>query len=372
MDVVVAGGGIFGATGALELKRRGHRVRLLDPGPLPHTLAASTDISKIVRLEYGADEPYTEMAERALAGWRRWNAELGEELFHETGVLFLRQTPLRPGTFEGDSLEILKNRGHSLQRLSSAQIKSRYPAWNSDRYVDGIFNAQGGWVESARAVTRLIREAEKAGVELCEGVIFKQGELPKCDAIVLALGAWTPFVLPQAADWFRPHGMPVFHLRPADPKAFTADQFPVFGADISTTGYYGFPIHQSGVVKIANHGAGRVLDPSSSRAVSAAETAGLRTFLKTTFPSLATAPIVQSHICVYCDTWDGHFWIAPDPERPSCVLATGGSGHAFKFAPLLGGLIADAVEGKVAPRFRWRPDSRPSKSDEAARSQSQA
>lgn len=369
MDVVVAGGGIFGATGALELKRRGHRVRLLDPGPLPHPLAASTDISKIVRLEYGADELYTEMAERALAGWRRWNTELGEELFHETGVLFLRQTPLAKGTFEGDSLAILESRGHSLQRLSSAEIKGRFPAWNSDLYVDGIFNAQGGWVESARVVASLLRKAKEAGVELQEGVKFEKSQPPKCDAIVLALGSWTPIAIPESKQWFRPHGMPVFHLRPAEPKAFTADQFPVFGADISTTGYYGFPIHQSGVVKIANHGAGRVLDPSSSRAVTEAETNALKAFLKTSFPKLAQAPIVESHICVYCDTWDGHFWIAPDPKNPNCILATGGSGHAFKFAPLLGGLIADAVEGKVVQRFRWRPDSRPSKSDEAARPQ---
>jgi glycine/D-amino acid oxidase-like deaminating enzyme len=372
MDVVVAGGGIFGATGALELRRRGHRVRLIDPGPLPHPLAASTDISKIVRLEYGADALYTEMAERALAGWRRWNTELGEELFHETGVLFLRRTPLAKGNFEGDSLEILQRRGHELQRLSSADIKSRYPAWNSDLYIDGIFNQQGGWVESARVVASLIRKAKEAGVELHEGVAFNQDALPKCDAIVLAMGSWTPIAIPESKEWFRPHGMPVFHLKPADPRPFAADQFPVFGADISTTGYYGFPLHPSGVVKIANHGAGRVLDPSSSRAVTEAETNALNAFLKTSFPKLAQAPIVESHICVYCDTWDGHFWIAPDPERPSCVLATGGSGHAFKFAPLLGGLIADAVEGKVVPRFRWRPDSRPSKSDEASRSQSQA
>jgi glycine/D-amino acid oxidase-like deaminating enzyme len=372
MELVVAGGGIFGATGALELARRGHRVRLLDPGPLPHPLAASTDISKIVRLEYGADEDYTGMAERALAGWRRWNAELGEELFHETGVLFLRQTPLAPGTFEGDSLSILERRGHRVERLSSAEIRRRYPAWNSDLYVDGIFNAAGGWVASSRVVARLIQEAAKAGVELCEGAAFTGG-FPDCDAIVLALGSWTSFVLPRTASWFRASGMPVFHLLPPDPAAFSAERFPVFGADISKTGYYGFPIHpQSGVVKIANHGAGRALDPSSSREVSEAETAALRAFLRQTFPSLAQAPIVSSHICVYCDTWDGHFWIAPDPERPSCVLATGDSGHAFKFAPLLGGWIADAVEGRVVPKFRWRPESRPARSDEAARNQSQA
>ena len=56
MRTVIAGAGIFGATAAVALARRGHRVTLVDPGPLPHPLAASTDISKVVRLEYGPDE----------------------------------------------------------------------------------------------------------------------------------------------------------------------------------------------------------------------------------------------------------------------------------------------------------------------------
>src|SRR3954471_4207 len=104
--ITVAGAGVFGGTAAIELSKRGHAVRLVDPGPLPHPLAASTDISKVVRLEYGADEADTALAEQAIAGWRRWNLELGAELFHETGVLFLRRTPLSAGTLEQDSLDV--------------------------------------------------------------------------------------------------------------------------------------------------------------------------------------------------------------------------------------------------------------------------
>src|SRR5678815_3719066 len=120
--VVVAGAGVFGASAALELARRGYAVDLLDPGPLPHPLAASTDISKVVRLEYGADVDYTEMAERALVGWRTWNRELGEPLFHETGVIFLRPTPLAVGTFEGNSFALLSARGHAIEALDEATI----------------------------------------------------------------------------------------------------------------------------------------------------------------------------------------------------------------------------------------------------------
>jgi glycine/D-amino acid oxidase-like deaminating enzyme len=189
--------------------------------------------------------------------------------------------------------------------------------------------------------------------------------------VIAALGSWTPHALPFTAGWFRSSGMPVFHLRPDDPVLFEAARFPVFGADISSTGYYGFPLHPTaGVVKIANHGVGRALHPSSpDRVVTGDEIAALRGFLADTFPALAAAPLVASRVCVYCDTWDGHFWIDRDPERDGLVLATGGSGHAYKFAPLLGDLIADAVDGRPTPRFRWRPGLRPERSEEAARRQ---
>jgi len=55
LKIIVVGAGISGVTAAIELKNRGHDVVLADPGPLPHPLAASTDISKAVRAAYGAD-----------------------------------------------------------------------------------------------------------------------------------------------------------------------------------------------------------------------------------------------------------------------------------------------------------------------------
>jgi glycine/D-amino acid oxidase-like deaminating enzyme len=73
---------------------------------------------------------------------------------------------------------------------------------------------------------------------------------------------------------------------------------------------------------------------------------------------------------MYSDTHDGDFWIAPDPERPNLIIATGDCGHGFKFAPALGEIIADAVEGKPNPllqKFRWRPEVKSGVTKEAAR-----
>jgi sarcosine oxidase / L-pipecolate oxidase len=109
---------------------------------------------------------------------------------------------------------------------------------------------------------------------------------------------------------------------------------------------------------------------SGQRAVTPEEENNLRDFLSGTFPALLSAPIVYTRICFYCDTHDGHFWIAPDPERPGLIVATGDCGHGFKFAPILGEIIADAVEGRDNPllqKFRWRPEVRPGAAKEAAR-----
>ena len=428
--IIVIGAGINGVTGAIELKKRGHEVVLVDPGPLPHALAASTDISKAVRAAYGADEDYTALAERSIKLWRQWNAEFGTKLYHEVGVMFVRRRKMEPGDFEQESLKLLEKRGLKVARMNTPELWKRFPAWNPELYRDGVLEIEAGYAESGRAVAMLIERAKSAGVELYEGKFaaldeagqrvkgivlqdrqFKavipseveaatqrtksarpgfqsRGETARvasrgpstslgmtqiaADFVVMAVGAWTPYLLPFTRKFFRATGQPVFHLKPSKPELFAPERFPVFGADITTTGYYGFPINRDGVVKIANHGSGREMSPDSiERVVTAEEEKNLREFLASTFPALADAPIVSTRVCMYCDTHDGHFWIARDPEREGLVVAAGDSGHGFKFAPVLGEIIADAVEEKDSPlleKFRWRPEVRSGSGTDAARS----
>ena len=367
--VLVCGAGIFGLTAALELRKRGYDVTVTDPGPIPNPDAESTDSSKAIRVEYGADETYTAFMEEALDGWREWDrqwvAENGESLFHETGVMYVSREAMAPGGFEHDSYEVLMRRDHLLERLDAAKLRERFPAWSTGAYVDGYFNRTGGYAESGRVVARLCARAIASGVNVIEGfgaihitddntVEDGSGRRISADAIVVAAGAWTSKLVPELSPHLLCVAQPVFHLRPAEPALFEAVRFPTFGADIAKTGYYGFPIMPDGTVKIANHGPGFRADPDAPRVMLPEHEPALRAFLRDTFPALADAPVAETRICIYCDTKDEHFWIAPHPARPNLVVATGGSGHAFKFAPLLGRWIADAVEGRVVDRFRWR------------------
>lgn len=379
---------MFGLTAALELASRGHAVTVYDPGPIPHPLAESTDISKVVRMDYGADTDYTLLGERSLEGWRRWNAEWGTPLFHETGVTFLSRTPMEPGTFEHESYRLLVERGHSLERLDAAAIAARFPAYAPGSLVDGYVNLHGGWAESARVVGQLASLARASGVEIDlrsvtlvdDGVLVQRDldrprhrskvDLHRADLVIVCAGSWVSRLVPELARSILATGQPVFHLRPDDPAPFAAHHFPVFGADISRTGYYGFPANAEGIVKIANHGTGVAITDDAQRMVHPGHEAALRRFLAETFPALATASIAYRRLCVYADTLDGDFWIARHPERPSLVVATGGSGHAFKFAPVLGALIADIALGEAHPlahRFRWRPELVATSHGDAAR-----
>jgi glycine/D-amino acid oxidase-like deaminating enzyme len=386
LNVIVVGAGINGVTVAIELKRRGHKVILVDPGPLPHPLAASTDISKAVRAAYGADGDYSELAERSIRIWREWNTQFGVELYHEVGFLFMCRAMMQPGGFEYESFKMLERHGHKVERIDSPQLRKRFPAWNAERYPDGFLDREAGYAESGRVVSALIDRAKSLGVELCEGsrfvalsetdsrvngIALADQTKTAGDAVVMTTGAWTPHLLPFTKGFFRATGQAVFHLKPRQSELFLPERFPVFTADISKTGYYGFPLNQDGVVKIANHGPGREMSPDSpERVVTAAEEEDMRKFLAANFPALADAPIVYTRICLYCDTNDGDFWIAPDPDRRGLIIAAGDNGHGFKFAPVLGEIIADAVEEKPNPllqKFRWRPEVRRGVEKEAAR-----
>lgn len=375
-DFLIIGGGIFGVSAAVELKKRKYSVGLINPDAIPHPLAASTDISKAVRMEYGSDAEYFDMAELSIQRWKEWNELFGLRLYHEVGFLMLCKGSIDSDrhSFEKHSYLNLKKKKYPTELLNAAEIKRRFPAVNSDVYIEANYNPIGGYVESGLAVETLAKYARQLGVEIHEGqtadsfeikhnrlmgVKTREGRQFSCGQAIVAAGAATPYLLPELQPFMKTTGHPVFHIKPSRPELFKAPQMAVFTADISNSGWYGFPLHaKQGVVKAALHSNGQSLDPErDNRRVSDAQIKILRSFLKETFPTLADDPLVYTRICLYTDTLDGHFWIDQHPQIEGLSVSSGGSGHGMKMGPMLGEMTADMAEGKsnrFSQRYRWR------------------
>lgn len=371
VDIVVVGAGVFGATASLELSRRGHSVTLVDPGPLPHPNAASSDISKMVRMDYGTDELYYEMMEASFPLWREWNEAWGQDLFHEDGYLVIAGGPLADGGYEADCLATLAKRGHEVELVDADWLADRTPAWSVPDDTEGYYNPVGGWAESANVVTRVLRESVGAGTEFVEaplsgflgggdeveGIATADGGVLNADIVVLAAGTWAPKILPELDDVMWSVGQPVYHFDVEDASDWQPPEFLPWAMDVANTGWYGFVALDEGVLKVANHGPGDLDDPDGHRDLPEESEDMFRDFLDDHLPDIVDADIVDTRLCFYADTFDGDFWIDHHPDRSGLVVAGGGSGHAFKFAPVLGGLIADAVEeesNQWLERFAWR------------------
>lgn len=375
-DVLVIGGGIFGITAAVELAQRNHSVGLLNPDTIPHHLAASTDVTKAVRMEYGSDQEYFSMVELAIEKWKEWNTLFNEKLYHEVGFLMLCKEPIESEnhTFEKHSYQQLLAAGYAPDRLDVKAIKERFPAVNTNAYIDASYNKNAGYADSALTVQKLAEYARSLGVTIHEkqtaqsfeisngqitAVKTREGETFSCGHAVVAAGAHTPLLLPELQPYMKSTGHPVFWLRPERPDHFVPPKFAVFTADISNSGWYGFPfLEKQGIVKIAKHSNGTIVHPErDDRQITDAEVKDMRSFLKMTFPELVKAPLVFTRKCLYTDTLDGHFWIDQHPEIKGLSVSTGGSGHGLKMAPLLGAMTADMIEGKThqfSKRHRWR------------------
>lgn len=372
-DVVIVGAGIFGITAAIEMNSRGCNVAVLDPGPLPHPLAASNDISKTIRLEYGADEEMMILMERALAGWERWNAESADKLYHQTGSLMLTQEAMAAGTAAYEGYQMLLKRNHQPIRLNSDDIARRFPVWKAGVFTDGYFCAAGGYAESERVLAWLMQLAEVEGVALyagqtAESLVMHNGRVIgirtqeeqtfNAAHVIIATGAWSPLLVPELSPLMQVSGHPVFHLKTADTTLFTPPHFAVFTANIGQSIWHGYPIcPKEGIIKISQHTAGQRLHPShDARIVNDVDIRTLRTFLDNALPSLRESAISYTRRCLACDTADGQLWIGNHPAKAGLTVAAGGNSHGFMLAPILGEMIADTVEGLPLAKFKWREE----------------
>jgi monomeric sarcosine oxidase len=361
--VVVVGAGVFGAWTAWHLGRRGKRVLLVDAYGPGNARASSAGESRIIRMGYGADELYTRWSQRSLVQWKDFFAAR-QNLFHETGVLWLAG---KEDARVRETIETLRRCGVSFEELSRAELERRYPQIGLDGITRGLLEPKSGVLMARRAVAAVVEEAARGGVEYrvaqiaeprgageLNAVIASSGERIEAEAFVFACGAWLGKLFPKIlGSRIFPSRQEVFFFGvPAGDARFAPPALPtwLFQEDE----IYGMPDLESRGLKIAVDRHGERVDPDTQSRLASEEGAEeARHFVEQRFPALRGAPIVETRVCQYENTWNGDFLIDRHPEIENVWLVGGGSGHGFKHGPAVGEYVAERMFGRVTEEARF-------------------
>jgi sarcosine oxidase len=349
-DVVVVGLGALGSAAAWALARAGARVLGLEQFELGHHRGASHDHARIIRRSYHTPG-YVRLAGLAYGAWAELEGEAEERLVVTTGGLdlFPAGSAIPPGPYRA-SLEAC---GVPYQWLDAAEVMRRWPAFRLDPDVHGLWQADAGIVPAAHGTRMLQRLAGGHGATLLDrtpvtavhdrggwvevatpDVTFRAGRVVLCaDAwtgdLLAQLGAHLPLVVTQ--EQFS-------YFRPADPDDFAVGRFPVW-IWMDDPSFYGFPVWPDAALKTAQDVGGpqvtattRGFDPDP------AASARLAGFLQTRLPAAGAHD--HTATCLYTLTPDRDFALGPLPGHDH-VLVGLGAAHGFKFAPLLGRVLAD-------------------------------
>lgn len=364
LNVVVIGAGAFGGWTALELRRRGVRVTLIDAWGPGHARASSGGETRVIRATYGTRSIYSRMAMRALEQWRACDAEWRAGLYRRTGVLWMFGAENGFGRASAAAMHAL---GIRLETLTVSEAARRFPQIAFDDTIRSIlWEPDAGYLFARRAcrhvVERFVAEggeyrhaAVRAPVTIesgaLRGVELEGGGTLDADAFVFACGPWLGRLFPDAiGSRVTATRQEIYYFgTPAGDARFHDPATPVW-IECRDRVVYGIPGNAGRGFKIADDTSGPEMDPTSGkRDATPSGIAAARDFLARRFPQLAGAPLVGSEVCQYEATPDSHFIVDRHPAAENVWIAGGGSGHGFKMGPALGELLASCLLDGVLP-----------------------
>ena len=211
----------------------------------------------------------------------------------------------------------------------------------------GIAREDGVVVREESPVTAIDESANGATVHVEGGGAFE------FDRVVVAGGVWSGRLVPEVGRHLLVTLREMMLIEVENPDAFAHGRFPVWSDDPDTTGWYGFPLLREGLVKVSIEGIGEIVDPDIDRAGSQEFRDEAMEYLRWRIPDIGRGRVADVRACLYCATPDDHFIIDRAPGTERVIVATGGSGHGFKFGGSLGAVIADAVEDVQNPLGDW-------------------
>jgi monomeric sarcosine oxidase len=351
-DVIVLGLGGMGSAAAMHLAQRGARVLGFDRFGPAHDRGSSHGESRLIRQAYFESPAYVPLLKRSYTLWDELAAASGRALLHRSGLLLL-------GRRTSTAATIAREFGIAIEELSSRETRARFPDIRVEDDWVGLFEPGAGWLAVESCVQAHLDAASRAGAALrfderarswrvdeASGLVEVETSAGRYRArkLVIAGGAWAPALLAELALPLQVHRVVQLWFKAREEHAA-----PCFAFDLAGGFFYGFP-QNGGLVKIAEHSARQpVATPDDvRREISADDVQRVEAFVRERLPCLET-PHVDARTCMYTMTPDEHFVVDLHPRHPEVTFAAGFSGHGFKFATVIGEILADlALEGRTA------------------------
>lgn len=363
-DVAVIGAGVFGAWTALQLRRSGRSVTLVDAFGAGNTRSSSGGATRVFRIGYGREAFYSGWAQRSFSPWLDLFRDARQELFTRTGVLWMaRADDPSPDV----TIETLRRLRVPFETLDRTQLEQRYPQFTFGPITRGVLEPDAGVFMARRAVQAVVRQAVKQSVDYrvaavrppngngsIDALVTSDGDRITAGIYVFACGPWLPKLFPAVlGDRLHSTRQEVFFFgSEAGDRQFAPPAMPAW-MDLAG-GVYGLPDLEGRGFKVGLDHHGPPFDPElGERLVSEDALQVARLILARRVPALETAPLLEAHVCQYSNSWNGDFVIDRHPDLDNVWLVGGGSGHGFKHGPAVGEYVTAQLDGRATPEARF-------------------
>lgn len=321
-------------------------------------LGASGGRSRIIRIAHYERPSYAPLAREAWERWLALEAESGASILTVTGGLYAGS----PGSaLVAGALDAARAHAVGHEVVNADEIRRRWPAFTPDDDTIGLVEERAGVLRADVANAAHLSVAERAGAELRFGahvvdwrpvdggsgfeVALADGTVLGAERLVLTAGPWLGDLLADLELPLAVERQPVCWFAPAVPAAeVSVGRLPIWLYDTPDGGmFYGFPHDPELGLKVSHHHSGEVVGAETvDRDVRPVDVERIRRFIRARMPAAAGA-LVSSTVCLYTNTPDDEFVVDRHPAAPGVAFASACSGHGFKFAPLIGEMLADLV-----------------------------
>ncbi|BDA85262.1 N-methyltryptophan oxidase [Aureimonas sp. SA4125] len=352
-DVAVIGLGAMGSAAVAHLAERGVRVIGFEAAFPAHALGSSHGDTRLIRLGYFEDPAYVPLLHRAYANWRALEAASGADILTVSGILQIGrpESGIVAGTIASCTLH-----GLSHEVLDAAASAVRFPAVRLEPDEVAVLEPQGGFLRPETAVMAHLRVATGAGAMLRLGekvtaiepddagvTLVSDHSRVRARKVIVATGPWIADLVPALAGIARPIRQVVAWYTPRDGVSATLGPMLPFLLDEAEGGsFFGVPALGPDGLKVGKHAHFmEPVDPDQSNPpVNEADLAMLDDFVARRIP-VAVGQRRAAITCRYTMLPGEDFLLDHLPGEPRIVVASPCSGHGFKFASVVGEILAD-------------------------------